>query len=265
MDKKKRTCLIISLLFIVIAILTYLLLQKYILKSNFEKEILPIANKNNKTVFQINKIVLFSNCDAKNKTSSSTHFTIENLYQYTDFAIFINHASTEEKTLENTLKKVKISNIHYTTSPTIGEPKLYFKGLHQFSKSNIVTENEIKDVLDFTITSDNEADLDTPILYNNLANPITLSYVNQNIKSDYTVTDTSNPITYDGSLLKKCKVDLDSIACQLCFDIYITNHLEQEFKTTVFINIPLKTQTKSMYDGNIKETLNTHFVFYRYQ
>lgn len=126
MDKKKRTCLILFLLLIVLAILTYLLLQKHNIKNNFEKEILPFANKNNKMVFQVNKIVLFSNCDAKNKTSSSTHFTVENLYQYTDLAIFINHAFTEEKTLENTLKKVKIDNIRYPTTPTIRRTKIIF-------------------------------------------------------------------------------------------------------------------------------------------
>ncbi len=266
MDKKKKILtIIVFMLFIIVFVLAYLLFQKYVIKSNFEREILPFANKNDKTVFQVNKIVLFSNCDAKNKTGSSTNFTIENLYQYTDMAIFINNSSTEEKTLENTFKKVSIQNIQYPTLPELGEPKLYFKGLNQFSKSDLVTENEIHDTLDFAITSENEANLDTPILYNNLANPITLSFVNQNIKSDYTLTDTSTPITYDGTLLKRCNVALSSIACKLSFDICITNNLEEEFKTTVFVDIPLETQEKSIYDGNVNVTQNTNFMFYRYK
>lgn len=266
MDKKKKIATIITfLLFIIVFILGYLLFQKYVLKSNFEKDILSFANKNDKTVFQINKIVLFSNCDAKNKTSSSTNFTIENLYQYTDMAIFTNHSSTEEKTLENTFKKVSISNIQYHTLPELGNPKLYFKGIGQFAKSDLIEENEIKDRLDFTITSEDEANLETPTLYNNLANPITLSYVNQNIKSDYTITDTSTTITYDGSLLKRCNIALNLIACSLSFDIYITNNLDEEFKSTVFIDIPLEAQGKSIYDGNISLTQNTNFVFYRYK
>lgn len=89
--------------------------------------------------------------------------------------------------------------------------------------------------------------------------------MNQNIKSDYTITDTSTPITYDGSLLKKCNIALDSISCNLSFDIYITNNLDEEFKSTVFINIPLETQEKSIYDGNINVTQNTNFIFYRYK
>ncbi len=225
-----------------------------------------LLGKNDKTVFEVNKIVFFSNCDAKNKTSSSTNFTIENLYQYTDIAIFINNKSTEEKTLENTFKKVSINNIKFNTTPELGEPKLYFKGLNQFATSNLPSsENEISDSLDFNITSEDEANLDTPTLYNNLANPITLSYINQNVKTDYTITDTSVPITYDGSLLKRCNIDLKSIECNISFDIYITNHLDEEFKTTVFIDIPFVDGEKSIYDGNLKTTNNSNFVFYRYK
>ncbi len=265
MDKKKVLTILVFLLFIIVFILTYLLFQKYVLKSNFEKDVLPFANKNGKTVFEVNKIVLFSGCDAKNKTGSVTNFTIENLYQFTDIALFINNSSSEEKNLENTFKKVSINNIQYLTPPELGQPKLYFKGLNQFAKSGLIAENEIQDALDFTITSEDEANLDTPILYNNLANPITLSYVNENIKTDYTITDTSTPITYDGSLLKRCNVDLNSISCKLSFDIFITNNLEEEFKTTVFLDIPLKTQEKSINDGNVNMSLNSNFVFYRYK
>lgn len=266
MDKKQKILtIIVFILLIFVFGLAYLFFQKYVIKSNFERDILPFANKNDKTVFEVNKIVLFSNCDAKNKTGSHTNFTIENLYQYTDIAIFINSSSTEEKTLENTFQKVSIQNVNFAVLPEVGEPKLYFKGLPQFAKSELITENEIVNSLDFSITSEDEANLDTPILYNNLANPITLSYVNQNIKSDYTITDTSSPITYDGSLLNRCQVDLASISCKLSFDIYITNNLEEEFKTTVFLAIPLKTADKSIYDGNLNITQNTNFRFYRYQ
>lgn len=266
MDRKKKILtIIVFVLFVIVFILAYLLFQKYVIKINFEKDILPFANKNDKTVFQVNKIVLFSNCDAKNKNSSVSNFTIENLYQYTDIAIFINNSSTEEKTLENTFKKVCIKNVQFSSPPQTGEPKLFFKPLNQFAKSDFVPENEIVESFDFTVTSEDDANLDTPVLYNNLANPITLSYVNQNIKSDYTITDTSTPITYDGSLLKRCNIPLDTISNKLSFDIYITNNLDEEFKVSVFIDIPLESDGKSIYDGSLNVTKNTNFVFYRYQ
>ena len=249
MDKKKKILTIITIiLFIIVLFLAYLLFNRYVLKNNFENQILPIAKKNENVIFKINKIVLFSNCDAKNKNSSASNFTLENLYQYTDMAIFISN-DVEEKSLENTFKKVTINNIKFNLLPSDGEPKLYFKGLNQ----------------DFNITSEDEANFDTPTLYNNLANPITLSYVNKNIKSDYTITDTSSPITYDGSLLKRCNVNLESLSCNLSFDIYITNNKDEEFKCTVFIDIPLFDGDKTIYDGNITLNKDTNFVFYRYK
>lgn len=265
MNKKKIILTVITIiLFIIVFFLAYLLFQKYVLKKSFESDILSFANKNETTIFQINKITFFSSCDAKNKNISNTNFTIENLYQYTDMAFFIS-SSSSEKNLENTFQKVYIDNIKYNTTPSVGEPKLYYKNINHFAKSDVTEENLVNEKLDFTITSEDEANLDTPTLYNNLANPIVLSYVNSNIKSDYTLTDTSSPITYDGSLLKKCNVLLNAIACNLSFDIYITNHLNQEFKCTVFVDIPLETEDKSIYDGNITLKKDTNFIFYRYK
>ena len=266
MSKKKIIAIIIIILLLLIElILAFLLYQNHKIKTNFEKDVISFSNKNDKVIFSVPKIVLFSSCDAKNKSNSSTNFTIENLYQYTDIAIFIRSTPSEEKTLENTLKKLNLSNIQFSTLPEFGEPKLYFKGFNNFAKSDLIEENEIKDNLDFIITSENEANLDIPTLYNNLANPITLSYVNQNIKSDYTITDTSIPITYDGSLLKRCNISLNSIKCRLSFDIYITNNLDQEFKSSIYIDIPLEEQEQSIYNGAINLTKDTNFVFYRYK
>lgn len=107
--------------------------------------------------------------------------------------------------------------------------------------------------------------LSSPTLYNNCANPIVLSYINENIKTDYTITDTSNPITYDGSLLKKCGILLNNLDSSFSFDIYITNNLDQEFKCTIFINIPTKLDDKSLYDGTITLKQNTNYIFYRYK
>ena len=194
--------LITIILFIIVLVLCYLLFYKYVLKRNFENSVLDFSSKNEETVFEIKNIVFFSNCDAKNKSASSSNFTIENLYQYTDMALFIT-SPKEEKTLENTFKSLYIDNIKYIKRPELGEPNLYYKNINNFAKSDIIDNNLITDRLDFEITSEDEANLDIPILYNNLANPIVLSYVNSNVKTDYTLTDTSSPITYDRNIIKK--------------------------------------------------------------
>ena len=217
MIKKKSLiiCIFVSL-FIILAILLYNLFNMFYKKTVFENDVLAFWNKNQKTIFSINKCVFFTSCNAKNKTSSNTNFTIENLYQYTDIALFINNNSDENE-------------------------------------------------LNFEITSDDTNNLSSPTLYNNCANPIVLSYINENIKTDYTITDTSNPITYDGSLLKKCGILLNNLDSSFSFDIYITNNLDQEFKCTIFINIPTKLDDKSLYDGTITLKQNTNYIFYRYK
>lgn len=264
MDKKRILLTIITIiLFIVVLILAYSRIEKVVVKSEYEKSLLSFANKNEETIFSIDKITFFSSCDAKNKSATSSNFTIENLYQYTDMAFFIS-SPKEEKNMENTLKEVYIDNFKFEEEPSIGEPKLYFKNINDFSRSDIAENNLINDRLEFEITSEDEADLSKPILYNNLANPIVLSYINSNIKSDYTIIDTSKPITYDGSLLKSCNVLLSNIACKISFDIYIKNNLDQEFKATVFAKIPLENGDKSIYDGSITLNQDSNITFYRY-
>lgn len=265
MNKKKKILIsIIIILFALVIILTFLVFSKFVLKTNFEKSILPFANKNSETIFKINQIVFFSNCDAKNKNISTTNYTLENIYQYTDMAFFID-SPQEEKTSKNTLKSVSIENINFTTSPKIGETALYFKSINNFAKSELNEENKINDKLDLTITSQDEADLSLPILYNNLANPITLSYINSNIKTDYTITDTSNPITYDGTLLSKCNIALEDISCSFSFDVYITNNMDEKYKCTVFIDIPLTSEDKSIENGSITLKKDTNLTFYRFE
>ena len=292
MKKTNNRKLIKKIIFIIlIAILTIILIYLYnkvynklIQKKNFENEISSFAEKNENTIFSIKQIVFFSSCDSKNKTSSQTNFTIENLYAYTDIAIFINNNiqndesttkienSTEEKditqkenTAENTLKNVKISNIKFTKQPELGDGSLYYKNVNNFAKSEINENNKIENELHFETTSSEQADLDKPILYNNCANPITLSYINQNIKTDYTMTDTQNPIIYNGKLLKRCGVLINFINTSISFDIEIENNKNQKFRTTVFFDIPYENDEKSINDGSIVVEKKTKFDFYRYE
>ena len=264
MKKVKIILTIITIILIFVVIfLAFFVFQKYILKKNFEDDILSFADKNQSTVFAVDSITLFSSADAGYKTNTANNFTIQNLYQYTDIAVFIKNTSDED-TLENTLKKVRIENIQFSNIPNLGEPSLYFKSINDFAKSDILEENKITDSFEFTISSSDEADLNTPTLYNNLANPLTFSYVNSNIKSDYTITDVLSPITYDGSLLQKCNINLEDISCTLSFDIHITNNLDEEFKTTVSIDIPLSSEDKTIFDGNLTMKQDTNYTFYRY-
>lgn len=268
-DKKMLIKLIIyiSIIIILIVILVFLIqviYDKISNKKSYEKSVIGFIEKNKEKVFSINKIIFFSSCDSKRKTISPTNFTMENLYTYTDMALFINNNS-EENSLENTLKNVKISNIKITKKPLIGEPNIYYKSINNFAKSEFEENNKIEEELKYEITSEDQTNFDNPVLYNNCANPITLSYINQNIKTDYTITDTKNPIIYNGTLLSRCGVSIDLIETSISFDIYLENNKNQKFKSTVYFNIPYENNEKSIYGGNLSIKKETDFNFYRYE
>ena len=262
---KKSLFLIILLIILILqVVITIKLIFKYIDKKDFEKQITSFAEKNSKKVFSIDNITLFSCCDAQKKVSTNTNFTLENIYAFTDIAIYINN-NFEKDTLENTLKNVTINNVKFDNIPKNGNLKLYYKNINDFAKPAISTNNLINENIEFDILSDEAKDFSNPFLYNNCANPITLSLVHENIKNDYTIIDTSIPLTYNGSLLKRCNIPISSIQTSLSFDIHITNNMDEKFKSKVFINIPYKDKEKSIYDGSITINQNTNFVFYRYE
>ena len=117
-DTKKFILLCIAIfLIIILCFLLYYFISTSMRKNNYENSLLSFAEKNENTIFSIDRIVFFSSSDSKNKSSSRTNFTIENLCTFTDIALFINNHS-DENTMENTLKEVRINNINFTKLPT---------------------------------------------------------------------------------------------------------------------------------------------------
>ena len=90
------------------------------------------------------------------------------------------------------------------------------------------------------------------------------NYVNKKRKTEHIISNLSESMTYDGSLLEKNNILLNSISCGISFDIYITNNLDQKFKCPIYIEIPLDNETNSIYDGSFTLIDNTNFTFYRY-
>lgn len=252
----------IFLLFILI-LLSQLVFTSLLNKLFFENYIDNISKNNLSNTFTIDKIVFFSSCSSDTTINSNNTTSINNLMQFTDIAIFINN-SNDNYTLENTLKSVSIKNISFNTMPHLGTPNLYFKGLTDFAKYTVTEDNLLDSELDFSVSSEDEIDYSKPILFNNCANPITLSYVNSNIKNGYTINNTDNSIVYDGSLLQKCSVLLDDLNCSLSFTIYIENNLEEHFKCPVYLNIPLNNDSNSIYDGSYTYIYNPNYEFYKY-
>ena len=255
--------ILLFILIIIFLLLSFTVSMAYINKVTFEKDILDIAEKNEESIFTINNITLFSSCNSTSEIQPNSSLTLNNLYQYTDIAIFLNPVD-KNLTYKNTLKEVYIDNINFVTVPSDGTPNLYYKNINKFATSDFLEENKIDGSLHFNISSEENENLDNPILYNNCANPITLCYVNSNIRTDYTLPDAFSQITYDGSLLKKCGITLSSISASVSFDIHITNNLNQEFICPIYFKIPLELEEgTSIYDGKVLFKDTTNYMFYR--
>ena len=284
---KKSDIILSFILLIGIVILAVLLpivlrtAKSYAASNDFADTFIKFQQENAETIFSIDKITYFSSCNAKGDTNSNSSFTISDLYQYTDIAIFLNpnsknlsnenlssknftgeNSSSENLSSKNTLKSVTISDIEYDLKPTIGTQNLYYKSISDFAKSNFSEENLVKDSITFETTSENEIDYSKPILYNNCANPITLCYVNSNLKDNYTFSNDISNLTYNGSLLKMCGITLSSLNCQISFTITITNNLDDKYSCPLILNIPLSTESSTIYDGNltIKDSVNYKFI-----
>ena len=115
----------------------------------------------------------------------------------------------------------------------------------------MIEENRINDRLDYELYNDSQdIDFTKPQNTTSLSIPLTLSFINSNIKENYVVTDYSEPLVYDGSLLKRCKIPLYSLEGSLSFNINIINNLDEHFYETITLDIPLRDEQSSIYDGS---------------
>ena len=265
--KKKLIILIIItiILTIILGILvnyTYKSFKAYAASQSFLNSSLKFQEANEKTIFSINKITYFSNCNAEISTNSNSSFTISDLYQYTDIAIFLN-PNSENLTSKNTIKSVILENIKFSLPPSIGKPSLYYKNINDFAKPTFLKENLINEAITFYTTSEDKIDYTKPILYNNCANPITLCYVNSGIQDKLTLSNNVSNLSHDGTLLKKCGITLNSIACKISFIVTITNYLNETYSCPITLNIPLSTESNTIYDGNLTLKDSTNYKFIR--
>lgn len=252
---------VLSLLLILFIVLSVLSIKEIKNRIASSKSLENIYEFDGYSPFSINKILYFSSANCNTEVTSNSSFKILDLYQYTDIAIFLNNNANGNFTAENTLKKVTLSDINFSLAPSIGTPTLYFKNINDFTSNKYDESKKIENTLDFTTSSEDEIDYSNPILFNNCANPITLCYVNSNLKTDYTLTDNASNISYNGSLLKNCGITLNSIACKLSLLITITNNLDEVYACPLTLTIPLSTESSTIYDGSLILTDNTNYQF----
>lgn len=259
--QKKKIILYILIIFFFILLIFLSILSIRITENKLSTCCKSFCNFDTSSPFSINKIVYFSSSNCQSNINPNSSFSISNLYQYTDIAIFINNNSNGIYTSQNTLKNVSLSNIKFFMLPDIGTPALYYKNINDFAKSSFDESKKIENNIDFICTSDDNIDYSEPVLYNNTANPITLCYVNSNLVNNYTLEDTISNISYNGSLLKMCNITLNSISCKLSFLVTIENNQDEIYTCPVILTIPLSTERSTIYDGSLTLTDSTNYNF----
>lgn len=272
---KLRRKLIIAIVLIIATILLYVYLAStFLINKSFAEETDEFYKLNQKTIFSIDKIYMYSSASAIENNEKKPIWNI-NLFQFTDIAIYINSHSDNELTNENSIKELYIDNIKFGDVQE-GKPKLYFKNINDFGKSIIKVDEDsesktntqsIDSKLDYTIVNDGEIDYSKPQIYADCSNPITLEYINEDIKKNQIISDITQNLTYDGNLLRKSGIILSTISNYVSFNIHIKNQYDQEFIANVYIDIPLEDTVTgdTIYEGKFSKTIekDDYIKFYR--
>ena len=284
--EKLRGKIIITIIAIIVAIV---MLTNRLSIINVNKEFSESVNNfyrlNSKTIFSIDKIYLYSSASAIQNKVTKPIWNI-NLYQFTDMAIYINNRIDEGLNYENSIKEMYIENVRFGETKA-GQSSLYYKDINKFSKSvfsdidfnnqnvqitntegtvqektledrlNEIRDNRITDKLEFKVLNDGDIDYSKPQIYADCSNPITLEYVNENIKENHILSDISSDLTYNGQILKKSAVILSDIQSSVSFNIIIINNYDQKFIANVYIEIPLQDTVtgESIYDGKMVKVI----------
>ncbi len=245
--------IIVFIAIIILCLLINLIYTKHKAKTNFESDLL--SSNDYSDTFSIDKIVLYSSANATSNETSRNLWNI-NVYQFTDMAIYLNNNSESSLSSKNTIKELYIDNIKYSPLPEKGTPELYYKAIDNFGIPSLKDENLVQDKLNFKIINSKDTlDTNTASFYETCQTPITLQFVNKDIKANAIIPNTGEALVFDGSLLSKTNIALNNIKTSISFNINLTNNLDEKYVYNVNFEIPLEDNEHSIYEGNIKKEI----------
>lgn len=256
----------------ILAFIIFLLYYNYILftsfaKNKFANEMVEIADENENSIFNIQKILLYSNATA-NDNSEDQSLKNMSISQYSDISIFIDNTSyITDLTNENTVKELYIDNISIQSNSDKGTKILNYKNPLNFGKYKEI-ESSKNDRIDFNIintNSENENhDYSAPTFYTDCSNPITLGYLNKDLLTNYSAADGSNTVSFNGKVLKEAEVDLNDINYTLKFKIHIVNNLNEKFVYDMSLDVNLDDDNGGIYNGYVYRGKTTSGKEYRF-
>ena len=160
---------------------------------------IEIADENENSIFNVQKILLYSSANAISNSKDQSLKDMS-ICQYTDLSIYIdNSQSSSELTDENSVKELYIDNIVMTSNVDKGTKILNYKNSFNVGKYTDIKQPE-NNRIDFKIINTNQENenhnYDEPTFYTDCSNPITLGYLNKDILTNYSVTDDSKSISF---------------------------------------------------------------------
>lgn len=233
MKKIKYVILMILLIFIIISI--YIILNT---KSNNEiKEPERIA---------VNKIICYSSANAINSNENIKENWELDIYQYTDIAIYLQKIRNIE------IASLYLDNIKINKKPILGEANIYRKKVEDFAK-NMILET-VEDKIELNVSSEDKNEF-----LQNCTIPITISYINKNIKQNYFIPNSVEQLNFDETILKRAMILLEEIEAQISFNINIIDSEQNKYIAEIQLDIPVE---EMMNENNTVE-INKYIPFIR--
>ena len=257
---------------IILAIVVLLLFYHFVLadvfsRNNFANQMIELSDENETSVFNIQKVLLYSDANA---IDNSEDHSLKNMSicQFTDLSIYLdNSSSNTELSSENTVKELYIDNINMTSKSDIGTKILNYKNPMNFGKYKNIKELD-NGRIDFKVINTNQENesqnYSEPTFYTDCSNPITLGYLNKDIVTNYSVSDASKSISFNGKVLKEANVNLDDINYTLNFTIHIVNNLNQKFAYNMKLDVNLNDDNGGIYNGYTYKGKTTSGSEYRF-
>ena len=248
----KAICVIAVIILIIVGYKNIIYIK--IKNNEFARQTDKIYEENKDPVFKIKQILIYSSANAIDNSEGQTLQDL-GILQFTDLGIYIdNNNEKQELNEKNTVKELYIDNIKLeTTKEDKGNKFLTYKSPIKFGKFENLNkpsdENKIEYDILYTNEENSKNDYTKAAFFTDCSNPITLGYINKNIVRNYKISKENNLLSFNGSILKTAKVDLDKISPKISFCIHIINNLNEEYICNLNIDNILKDDKNSIYSG----------------
>ena len=267
-NEKLVFAILIIALFVIFLLYYNLVISVIFARNSYANQVIAIADDNEKTVFNVQKVLLYSSATA---TSDSKEQALKDMSisQFTDISIYlVNTGSPSQLVNENTIKELYIDNISIkSNNDELGTKVLNYKNPLDFGKYVDIEEPQ-NGRIDFNIVNTNNenenSDYSKPTFYTDCSNPITLGYENKEIVKNYSVSDNQNSVSYNGKILKEANVNINDINYTLSFTINIVNNLNEKFVYNMNLDVDLNDENGGIYNGYVYKNTATSGLQYRF-